>query len=139
MDYGTDILVGFDAHGQPDLDPRFALVSGPRAVALAVARRLCTTAGDLPGHPDYGHNVGALLRARMTPQVLSALRQAVQLQAEADERVRAARVDVTTATSGNQVALRLSVQLTLTTGQTFRLVLAPGDVPAALKVLSLDG
>jgi phage baseplate assembly protein W len=139
-DYGTDLLCSFGPGGEVDLDPHFALVSGARNVALAVARRLVTDAGTLVGHEDYGANVLALLRARATPQVLSALRQAVQAQAEADERVQSARVTVETKASGAaQVLARVVVQLTLAQGQTFRLVLAPADAPGALKVLALDG
>lgn len=105
-DYGTDVstFAGFGC----DLDPTFALITGPRVVAEQVARGLV----DL---------LQGALNASMDDTAVRVIRAAVENLAVEDERVSSASAEVafTFATKTLTCALRLG----LIEGETFSLVL----------------
>jgi hypothetical protein len=90
VDFGTDISTFKDG----DLDPFFTLISGPRVVAEAIVRRWTTPAGALFYDPSFGEDVRSQLSAAVAPATLFALRARLVAQAEEDERVLEAVVDV---------------------------------------------
>jgi len=90
IDFGTDISTFKDG----DLDPYFELIAGPRVVAEAVLRRWTTPTGALFYDPSFGIDVRGLLSAGTSSQSLFALRAALVAQAEEDDRVLSADVEV---------------------------------------------
>lgn len=89
-DFGTDVSTCVDG----DLDPYFMTIRGPRVVAEAIVRRWTTPQGGLFFDPSFGQDVRALLSQAVSPASLFALRASLVAQAEEDERVLQARVDV---------------------------------------------
>ena len=114
-DYGTDVSTFVDPEG--DLDPYFGLIAGPRVVAEAVARRLCTPAGSLDDDRDAGLDLLTFLNLPSSVST-SEIASMVQIECEKDERVYAA--DVRAVRSGE--ALSLTVALTLVDSSQFSLV-----------------
>lgn len=98
-DFGTDISTF------PDLDPAFTVISGPRVVVEALARRLTTPRGSLVSDPDYGFDTRQLLHLDLSPREEARVLAQMQAQLEADERV-----------------LSASVQLVRSAGDTLRIV-----------------
>lgn len=88
--YGVDVSTYVDG----DLDPYFRPLSGPRVVAEAVVRRWTTPTGSLFFDPSFGLDVRELASAAMTAPALFALAARLAAQAEEDERVQSALVDV---------------------------------------------
>lgn len=88
--YGIDVSTYVDG----DLDPYFRPLSGPRAVAEAVVRRWTTPSGGLFFDPSFGVDVRELASRAMTPQTIFALSAQLAAQAEEDDRVHSALVDV---------------------------------------------
>lgn len=106
-----------------DLDPYFGTVSGWRALAQAIGRRLITPRGSLIDDAAYGFDVRSRLNGALTPSDLATMAAFVKREAEADERVERADVTVSFASGA------LTVKLILTTGDgPFRLVLAVSAV-----------
>ena len=89
-DFGTDVSTYVDG----DLDPYFMTIRGPRVVAEAIVRRWTTPQGALFFDPSFGQDIRALLSQAVSPASLFALRAMLVAQAEEDERVLHARVDV---------------------------------------------
>jgi hypothetical protein len=89
-DYGVDVSTFVDG----DLDPYFRPLSGPRAVAEAVVRRWTTPGGGLFFDLSFGVDVRELVSRAMTPQAIFALGAQLAAQAEEDDRVQSALVDV---------------------------------------------
>lgn len=117
--YGSDISTF------PDLDPSFSLLSGPRVVGEAIARRLTTPPGSLPDSSAYGYDVRQLLELELDEADLAEARAAIARQVEAEERVLGA--------DGIEVFLvdeRLSVRV--------QLVLAEGPFALTLQVSALS-
>ena len=77
----------------PDLD--FHLVSGRRALAEALARRLQTPRGSLFYAPDYGLDLREMLNMRVTQGDLFAWKAAVEQEIRRDERVLSVNADLT--------------------------------------------
>lgn len=116
---GIDVSTYVDG----DLDPTFALITGPRVVAEAIARRLQTPRGGLPRDPSYGTDLRAWVNASLSPARLAALRAAIAGEASADPRVE--DVDVEFIQSGS--SLRISITGTCAAGP-FDLVLDAADL-----------
>ena len=127
----ADRLLGLDVSTFPDLDATFALISGAKVVAEAVARRITTPRGSLRGQPDYGIDVRDYLNEGLTPARVFALKAAIQAEAEADPRVASVDVDVTHDPKAG--SLRVSVAGVSSLGP-FELVLAITAV--SVEVLS---
>lgn len=121
-DLGTD----FDL--ATDLSPTMGLVSGRRALAQAILRRLSTPRGLLERHPTYGIDVLSYLNESLDTGTLAHLRQQIAAQCLDDERVL--RVDVAVETPRPR-ALRIALSLTDGDGP-FRLVLAASDLTLSL-------
>lgn len=117
-DFGIDVstyLLNDD--GEPDLDPTFTLMSGERVVAEAVLRRW----------EDHGA-LRELLSKRVSTNDLLELRGAMAAEAERDERVFAARVELEA--TGDR-SLGISAEIDTADG-TFELVAAVSDVTIEL-------
>jgi phage baseplate assembly protein W len=123
-DYGRDLAMTFGEGGTLDLDPTGALVSGVRAVAESVARRLTTRRGSLLGAPDYGLDVRYFLGDSFDPAGVFALESAVVDECGKEERVRRATCAATLDAAG---ALSIEVDVESDVGP-FSLVLSVGQV-----------
>lgn len=106
MSFGTDIST-FASDPRGDLDPRWLVISGPRVVAEAVARRLTTPTGSLVDDPAYGWDVRQLLDLDLGTHALSEARAQVAVQAESDERVM--RADVSVEAVGERLVIHVEL------------------------------
>lgn len=123
VDLGTDIATPDAA----DLDPYFGTVSGVRAIAQALARRLVTPRGSLLDDDGYGYDLRSRLNDSLEPRDIAALAAIVKRELESDERVESAEVAVSLADG----TLRVSARVVSSTG-AFRLVLAVADVTSEI-------
>lgn len=96
--------LGSDFSGTLDLDPALRQVSGQRALAEAVVRRITTPRGSFPDFPDYGFDVESLIGSTMTD---SAIRQRITEQAQLEEEVKSCRVTI----ARNFGAVEISIAL----------------------------
>lgn len=131
-DYGTDISV------VSDVDFSGRVVTGPRLVAEAVARRLLTPNGSLIGDPHYGFDLSQYINDDMGPADYAALISGATHECLKDERVLAAEVTLeTTSLDASRTQKRLDVSITLTISSgTFDLVLGVSDV--GVELLSVE-
>lgn len=132
-DLGIDVNMFVDGSGAPDLDPYFGEISGPRAVAQAVALRCYTPRADAPGFLLGAENDGIFLpdfmQAKLTDQTLFTVRTLVAGEARKDERVETAKVSVT----ADLATQRMLVDISGTTAEgPFDLTLAISDVTVEL-------
>ena len=79
--FGTDISTPDAA----DLDPYFGTVSGWRALAQAIGRRLITPRGSLIDDEAYGFDVRSRLNGALTPSDPATMAAVVQPDAAAPE------------------------------------------------------
>lgn len=132
VDYGSDISI------VADIDLSGRVVTGPRLVAEAVARRLMTPNGGLIGDVHYGFDLSQYINDDMGPADFAAMISGAVQECLKDERVLAAEVTVETTTldaSRTQKSLDVSITLTISSG-TFDLVLAVSDV--GVELLSVE-
>lgn len=122
VDLGTDLATLSDG----DLDPTFALLSGPQLVARDLALRLQT-----PG-VFYDESIGTDLRAWCARPLTDSERRRVaalvRMEARRDDRID----DVDVVVSGSQSSLSIAVDGTTVAGP-FRLVLPAGELAARLQ------
>jgi phage baseplate assembly protein W len=78
----------------PSLDVGFALLGWPGIVAEAVYKRWTTARGQMPFNPDYGEDIRGYLNQSVTAQTLQTARANLQREAQADERVLSADVEL---------------------------------------------
>ncbi len=123
--FGADVSTFLEG----DLDPYFRDLSGPRVVAEAVARRWLTPTGALFYDPAFGVDVRELLGAALTPERAFALRTKLAQQAEEDDRVDAADVDVSLDPRTRRLEIRASLR---TAAGPFALVLAIDELRVEL-------
>ena len=90
-DYGRDLSTHYT--DPPDLS--FRQVTGKRAIAEAVARRWSTPRGQLVTDSDAGFDIQSLLLAAVDDTMLFTIAEALQNEAEKDERVGQCVVQVT--------------------------------------------
>lgn len=119
VDYGSDIST------VPDLDPSYSVITGPRVVAEAVARRLITPRGGLFYDLNYGYDVRQFLNAIITPGLASTISSQCEQEALKDERVLGASVVVIQG-PGQLSQLTLNVDLKLQSGP-FKFVMTVGQ------------
>lgn len=112
-DYGTDVSC------TTGLDPYFSLVSGPEAVAQALARRLQTPLGGLLTDPTYGFDLRGLLNSGLTGADILAAQTGIEEQCLYDERVDS--VEVSVSLNSLTGVCTVSVVPTLVEGETFTL------------------
>jgi phage baseplate assembly protein W len=123
-DFGSDI----STYVNGDLDPTFTVITGPRVVAEAVARRLETPRGRLPEDPNYGYDLRILLNGSFTAADLARHESAIAAEAEKDPRVE--RADATLSLGADR---RLVARVVLHTAEgPFALVLDVSQVSVAL-------
>lgn len=106
-DFGRDISTFVDVDGLLDLDPAWNLLSGVPVVAEAIARRISTPPGSLPDDSSYGFDVRQLLEDNLDERDEAEARAAIRLQAEADERVLSADVQLSLVDERLRIVLRL--------------------------------
>lgn len=85
------MTLGSDFSGGEDLDPAMREVSGRRALAQSIVRRLTTGTGNLQDYPAYGFNVTELIGTSLTN---TRIRQSVLGQVLQEEEVEYATVNV---------------------------------------------
>lgn len=110
-EYGTD----WDCVS--DIDEYGTTVSGPEAVAQAIARRLQTPPGGLIDDPTYGYDLRALLNRTLTRAEQQDVRASVEAQCLLDERVDSADVEIDL--DGEELTVTVSPELA--GGETFEL------------------
>lgn len=123
IDFGTDVDC------VDDLDPAFGLVSGTKAVAQALLRRLSTPRGGLFYDPTYGYDLTAFCNADLTDAELFAIGAAIEGECARDERVSRARAAVSFDAAAQ--TLRIAIDVTSAQGP-FALVLAVSAVSVEL-------
>lgn len=122
-DYGTDVSTF------PDLDPSFTLISGPRVVIEAIARRLVTPRGTMPGRPNDGIDVRQWLNDSVDAGTLARMHGAIESEIAKDERVQRAAVSL--AFDAASRTLRITINVRLDDGP-FDLVLSVDRVTLSL-------
>jgi hypothetical protein len=100
-DYGLDVSTF------PDLDPNASWIAGGRIVAEAVGRRLLTASGSLFYDTSAGYDLASLVGEGLTAKQTFRIQSIVKDEAEKDERVAEAGVEVTYA------AEKLTIRVTL--------------------------
>jgi hypothetical protein len=110
------------AGGAADLDISFTPISGPRAVAEHVARRLISPPGSYDD-PDWGFDINSWLNANLLPQDLDAFEAAVRNEVLAVEGVDGAEI---TTTLDDIAGLVCVVEMTLSDGDEYELVFVLG-------------
>lgn len=104
--------------GAADLDISFTTISGPRAVAEHVARRLISPPGSYDD-PDWGFDINSWLNANLLPQDLDAFEAAVRNEVLDVEGVDDAEITTTLDATAGLVCV---IELTLTEAVSFELV-----------------
>jgi hypothetical protein len=125
---GIDISTPIGADGQLGLDPYLRTVSEAECFVQALARRLITPRGSLYRHPQWGYDVRQWLNADLDDADLPDIERGAAEELRADERVDDAAVVATFADE----TLSLAITVRAITGQTFRFILAVGQVTVAL-------
>lgn len=123
--------LGIDIHCVDDIDPNFALVSGQKVLAQALARRLITPRGTLLEDPEYGFDLRAFLN-----DTHSAFRVESGIESELlkDERVD----DVSATTTYDELSGRLTVEARVTSSEgPFDFILGVTDVTVELVTPTL--
>jgi phage baseplate assembly protein W len=108
-----------------DLSSPGVYVSGNRAVAEAIARRLQTPRGGLIDDPTYGYDLTYFLNAELSTTDLALIQSNTNAECLKDERVTAAATSLTF-TGG---VLIVTIAVTTSTGP-FTLVLSVSSVAA---------
>ena len=108
--------------GAADLDISFTPISGPRAVAEHVARRLISPPGSYDD-PDWGFDINSWLNANLLPQDLDAFEAAVRNEVLAVEGVDSAEI---TTTLDDVAGLVCVVEMTLSDADAYELVFVLG-------------
>lgn len=111
LDFGSaDQVFGVDVGTFPDLSPDFAPLTGSAVVLQAVARRFLTARGQLVFHDDYGLDLRGYVNEGLSAGSLSAMRSAIEREAERDERVVSASAQLTYLAATQSVQVVLSIQ-----------------------------
>lgn len=119
-DYGTDLSTYMDpSSGVPDLDPTFAIISGPRVVIERVARKLMTPTGSML-KAGWGFDMRSVLQSSLTPAQIGQLRGIVSDQINQEPEVESCSVSIAYTIQGKRIDI--TGQVTLLTGVTFPLV-----------------
>lgn len=128
-DFGTDVSTyQINEDGAPDLDPTFQVIEGERVLGEQILRAWELPPGALSWDRKIGGGLYDLISKRMTTNVVLEKQGQLTTQAEMDERVFGAEVEVTV-TGDNEVSI--AGDITSTEG-TFRLVAAVSDVTVEL-------
>lgn len=109
-DYGTDFSTYWTADGQPDLDPNFTPITGPRVVLEAVCRRLITPRKTMLDR-DYGYDLRKLLQATLTSADVARIQAEIEAECLKDERIDAADVTVTLPLGTGELTVSINLSL----------------------------
>jgi phage baseplate assembly protein W len=108
-----------------DLASPGTFVTGNRAIAEAIARRLQTPRGGLIDDPTYGYDLTDFVDADVSPADLARMQSNVVAECLKDERVSGASVSVLLTAAGVMIA---TIKLEPVGGQPFTLVLSVSAV-----------
>jgi hypothetical protein len=123
-DYGVDVAMNASMTG---MDPAMKMVSGRRALAEALVRRLQTPNGRLIDDPDYGYDLLGELNDDVDPSAVGRIGAQAASECQKDERVIAC-----TATASFTLGV-LTVGLVVTDSKgPFRLVVAASGATVSL-------
>ena len=115
MSYGTDLSTFAGGPGaEPDLDPMFEVIEGPRVVLENCARRLMTDNGSLEDAPEYGYNLTNQVGRRMSP--VAKLRMGADIEAELIKEDGVQAVKVLDFAQGQRGRWELRIRFTLASG-----------------------
>ena len=111
---------GWDVSCYPDLDETFTPITGPRLVAEAIYRRLCTPSGGMPFDENYGTDLRGWLNESGSAEDWAACGAAIESEALKDDRVESCTASVVY----SMASQRLEAKIRFTTAAgPFRLVL----------------
>ena len=119
--------LGIDLSCATDLERSMRTVSGQRALAQALLRRLQTPRGGLFCDEDYGFDLRELVNTGFEARDLFRFRVAIEAELEKDPRVAAARATLTPDGTGG---LRLALQVESAEG--------PFDLVLSVSALSVE-
>jgi hypothetical protein len=105
LGYGTDLSC------VTDLDPLLVEVdpNSPAAIVEAVIRRFTTPRGSLIDDPDYGLDIRSVLNRGMTQRDLRALAGALRGEAQKDDRVALADVQLTVSLPTREASVQVFI------------------------------
>ena len=129
----SEIDFGLDIAGVYDFDKSLTTVTGQRAVAEAVARRLITPRGGLFYDPNYGYDVRLLLNNSMLQSDVYAVTAAIEAECEKDERVYDAQVSIKTTASLETLLISIKLQ---TSAGPFLLTLSVSNVTVDILTIA---
>lgn len=115
-----------------DLSMPSYIAHGNQAIVEAILRRWTTTRGQLIDDPNYGENVYDFVSDDLGPTDIANAQQKLAAEAQKDERVLRARVQVTLTIAG---LLTVAAVITTATGP-FKLVLAVSAVTPLVLLVS---
>lgn len=127
---------GTDFSGILDIDAAWTVTSGYRLLAEALAGRLVTQAGTMPGDADYGYD----LRQHLNAPVFDASRIAARVRTELlkDERVSEVTVSVSLNAKTQVITCDIAVEPAVeTAGRPFSFRIAIDEVSADVLNLKL--
>lgn len=129
-DYGTDITTwaGPD-QTEPDLDPTFTMISGPRVVAEAFARRLGMAHDTLPDDRDAGYDLRRVVNGKWTSARAFKIRNAIYREALKDPRIYDAKIKLSYVASTRTLTVETELDTYL---GTFALVLEVTSVTVTI-------
>lgn len=131
--YGPDITTWAEAgQTEPDLDPFFTEIDGPRCLVEGLARRLCSPRGSLDGSPNDGEDVRMRLGRPMTARELFDLRVAIQREAAKDERIAQAFASLDWQARDSRLVIGGTIVPVV--GQAFKFTLSIDHVAFAIGV-----
>jgi len=130
-------LYGVEIGVFPDLGQSFQLVSGPRAIAEALYRRLSCVRETLAFHPGYGMDLRSRLNDTMSTEELFALKADVERECEKDERVQ--EVNASVHYTAETFTLDVTVAIVPAQGPGFVFVVRVDQLTAELIMTSERG
>lgn len=115
--YGIDL----STFSGPEPDLSFRQISGKRAIAEAVARRWLTARGDLVTDENAGIDIRQILNAKIDDAALYMIGEAMQSEAEKDERVAQCIVNLSFDHDSSSLTINGLID-TATAGDSFEMV-----------------
>lgn len=110
-DYGVDFSTYWNKEtGQPDLDPNFVPIRGPRVVMEAVCRRLITPRKSMLDK-NCGYDLRKLLQATLTSAAVARIQAEIEAECLKDERIEAADVTVQLPLATGELVIRIDLSL----------------------------
>jgi hypothetical protein len=131
LNYGRDLSCVLDVTNDfAEVDP-----NSPLGIAEAVTRRLITTRGDLLDDGTYGFNVRAMLNHPQTVNELRSLEISCINEANKEERVQRADIDVSMNALGSKISIAVAITPADPVLRPFRFVLAVTDAQVLIEMI----